>query len=379
MVKEDIRISGDFKIENWLSLKEKLISNIHSDKWDDAIEIFENRVNSRFMNPIDAILKIDERKGEGFAAAALQSLLIEYLESFYQGKNYKENSNTSITNCDDIYTYCLKSTHTVEKIIHPFIYTSSAKLIKDFLRVREPFRKEFKKNAADLYYKHIRCGLLHEAATKGNSLILRLDGDIIMQKIENGIIIDPVNFQKALRLFINDYKIELLKTDELKWAFIRKMDGLCQVDKVDLFVYGSLLDENEMKNTVKVYNGIGPAFLKDFELVFNKISKDGSSKANLKVKKGSKVWGFCYQVDKCESLDKGYNYLIKREDGYDIKPILAYTDENIFYDAKVFISEETNDSLNPKREYVEQIIKGAKNKSLPEDYINNLIALLRTL
>jgi hypothetical protein len=46
---------------------------------------FYTRIKTRFLNPIDWILEKRHDKGEGFSVVALQRILIEFLEAFYQG------------------------------------------------------------------------------------------------------------------------------------------------------------------------------------------------------------------------------------------------------------------------------------------------------
>jgi len=113
----------------------------------------------------------------------------------------------------------------------------------------------------------------------------------------------------------------------------------------------------------KTYKG----FIKNYKLEFNKKSIDGSSKANITKSDGEIVWGICYVLD----ID-GFENLRKHEKGYEELEVTVY-DENqeILFTAKTFISNKICDKL-PTKEYLDRIIKGAKQYKLPKDYISNL-------
>jgi hypothetical protein len=87
---------------------------------------------------------------------------------------------------------------------------------------------------ANRFYSEFRCGLLHEAATKGSSIIRTQkteepDKLIEKEKNSNNVILHRTPFQKALETYLEEYKIELMSSEILKKAFIRKMDDLCQI------------------------------------------------------------------------------------------------------------------------------------------------------
>ena len=69
----------------------------------------ESNLRTRFLNPIDWILEKRHDCGEGFSVVALQCVLIEFLEAFYQGSLY-----------------------TTSKKPREFEYNSSKQLFSDF-------------------------------------------------------------------------------------------------------------------------------------------------------------------------------------------------------------------------------------------------------
>ena len=217
----NFRIAGKYRVNHWRSLREKLLIDNDSENkyWAKAFRIFEVRVITRFLDPIDAILNMHPSpkrgKGEGFSAVALQCILIEFFESFYQGKIYVYDKNKN---------------------------NSSKSLYTSFLKNRSPFSNFFNtnRNWAGHFYEDVRCGLLHGAATKDRVIIRTVeekDGKIvdinyenIIKKDENGDVILYRNaFQKALKKYLQNYEKELMSCSKLKKAFYKKMDELCQI------------------------------------------------------------------------------------------------------------------------------------------------------
>jgi hypothetical protein len=85
----DFKIAGNFKVTDWKNLRENLSTDDveNTENWDKVFNIFKVRVETRFLNPINEILRMypDGGKGEGFSVVALQCILIEFFEAFYKG------------------------------------------------------------------------------------------------------------------------------------------------------------------------------------------------------------------------------------------------------------------------------------------------------
>jgi hypothetical protein len=99
-------------------------------------------------------------------------------------------------------------------------------MIERFLMNAHPFRDHFNADTAKEFYTSIRCGLLHEAATKNGWRILAASpsGNELINA--NRKIVYRNDLQDALLAFVSDYG-ERLKTDvALQSAFIRKFDSL---------------------------------------------------------------------------------------------------------------------------------------------------------
>ena len=81
---QNMRIAGNLTISNWLELSINLKCDSYDD-WSIAFQYFEERIKTRYINPIKSILDIGYNLGEGFAVVNLQCSLIETIESFING------------------------------------------------------------------------------------------------------------------------------------------------------------------------------------------------------------------------------------------------------------------------------------------------------
>jgi hypothetical protein len=132
------------------------------------------------------------------------------------------------------------------------------------------------------------------------------------------------------------------------------------------FAYGSNLDQQRMKDRkIKIYT-IVSAWLLNYELKFNKISKKQGAVANIMLKAGSIVEGVLYQIEDIKTIDiyegypKHYNR-IQMSFNIDNKDVLAW----IYIAQPHYIKE----GLKPKQEYLNHILKG-KSYMTPEYYEN---------
>jgi len=75
----NFKIAGNFRVNDWKELEISLSTDDvqNTENWDKAFNIFEVRVKTRFLNPINEILRMypDSGKGEGFSVVALQCIL----------------------------------------------------------------------------------------------------------------------------------------------------------------------------------------------------------------------------------------------------------------------------------------------------------------
>lgn len=192
-MKEPTRISPNYNVEHW-----NVLTFTTEDDWQTGIAIFEDRIRGRFMNIIDIIEPITFA---GFAVMALDCLLIETLQQFREGKKQTPDREAK--------TYFVR--FLTETSFSAF-FTSSP--------------------MAKMFYKHIRCGILHQAEAKESSLIRIRPGDPLVKCTEdsNGLIINRKLFHQHLVKVFEEYVSSLrdASNEELRSNFKKKMDYICQ-------------------------------------------------------------------------------------------------------------------------------------------------------
>jgi hypothetical protein len=200
-------IAGSKTADDWKATRAILVGTQDPAVWRDAFDtFFRTRLELRYLHPIQRLQEHGTFSGEGFSIAAIQCSLIEFLESTVQGINYRHTWDPST--------------------LGPYEYSSSSRIFQNFLTAREPFSRHFSQVLAQDFYTSVRCGLLHEARTKGGWRIHARD--------EQKRLIDPVSkivfrddFHAGLLEFVDAYGSELANSIELQLAFIRKFDALC--------------------------------------------------------------------------------------------------------------------------------------------------------
>jgi hypothetical protein len=217
MPSDTTKLSSKKTIGDWKAIQPKLESGASPEIWDDVLrDYYYDRLKTRYLDPIKAVkslhlFKCRKPEGEGFAIVAIQCSLIEFLEGCFQGINYK-----------------------LKKPAPPYEYSDSGAVFVSFLSNRVPFNVCFKnEDLAWDFYESVRCGVLHEARTKGAWRI--------WEKSELSLIVDPAgpvgpilyrdDFQEAIIKFIEDYRATVPQKTELgvklQQAFIRKFEHLC--------------------------------------------------------------------------------------------------------------------------------------------------------
>ncbi len=204
------KIAGKFSVADWKSRRVCLNDFENTMLWEQTYnDFFIERIKSRYLNPIELIKKHDKENGEGFAIMTIICSLIEFLESTYLGLNYNEEKQ------ENEYEYGNGKSST---LFNDFL----TKRIPEYLCITELLAKQF--------FKKVRCGLLHEARTCGKWVIMKENAyGLIIEETESKIIVYRNNFYNVLIEYIYcQYKTELLASDELKRAFLRKFDKLCE-------------------------------------------------------------------------------------------------------------------------------------------------------
>jgi hypothetical protein len=188
-----MRISRNFTVDDWKALDLSI-----EQSWDCAVEMFKDRLETRYLEHIRYLLPM---KTSGFAVLALDCALIETLENFRRGT---------------------KTT--------PF--GKGKEYFGSFL-TSSKFAEHFTAERAEIFYKQIRCGLLHQSEASELSRIKRggslpLVSDTTDKK---SLILNKVLFHNLLEDEIALYYANLRNDamPALRMNFKKKMDGICRI------------------------------------------------------------------------------------------------------------------------------------------------------
>ena len=188
-----MRISRNFKIDDWKALDLSVEEN-----WEYAVDMFKDRLETRYLEHIRYLLPM---KTSGFAVLALDCALIETMENFKRG--------TRTTPSGKVKDYFVS-----------------------FLTSSE-FAGHFTAERAGIFYRQIRCGLLHQSEAGELSRIKRggtlpLVSDTADKK---SLILNKILFHNLLEEEIRLYYADLRSgaTPDRRLNFRRKMDGICRI------------------------------------------------------------------------------------------------------------------------------------------------------
>jgi len=224
-----IKISPKYYQNDWRKLN--LNSDIQKD-WEQAIVIFKDRMEGRYIKQIEVLDKNGNREiglYSGYAIMSLICLFIETIEQFCNG-NIKNTQNYPSAKC-------LFFPHLLGKRKEKNQISNDAVTFWNFFQ-RSPELKKFFHNqeAANVFYKSFRCGLLHSGQTKGKSLIhIRKDEPILRwidkNNINNGISIHRrLFFDEVLKVY-NNFIEDLEKPHNLnfrKKTLMKKMNFIVE-------------------------------------------------------------------------------------------------------------------------------------------------------
>lgn len=193
-------ISEKYTYEDYLKLEFEL--NSPEEVWEKAIDIFIDRINSRFFYAIDKLMENKDRYEMlkyGFAIMTLQCSLIDTFAKFRYGSN--------------------KQTERFYMFLKEY-------LIKNI-------DEEEKQKIASKFYKDIRCGLVHSGSTE-NMSGLSCDAVNLITTMKNGnkefISVDIFIIDKELRKYFKEYINKLRnKDEELRKNFVKIMNHVCKV------------------------------------------------------------------------------------------------------------------------------------------------------
>ena len=201
---EFVRIAGQNTNHDWQNLKKNILSNPSEENWIKAYEEFlMERLYTRYIHPLTILRENGENKGEGFSIVSIQCALIEFLASFRFGLNYK---------------FIRRG-----ESLGEFEYNKSKQIFVEFLTTAPLFANIFSDKLALDFYENIRCALLHEAMTK-NGWRIWASGEEPIDPDSKIVYRD--NLQLLIEGYLQWYKTELIASDRIQHAFIRKFDRI---------------------------------------------------------------------------------------------------------------------------------------------------------
>lgn len=190
-----MKIAGTFGADEWPALRKRLKAD-ESDAWQEAAILVRQRLGGRYLEHARELL---DRAYSGFAILAIDCAVIEALEQFRKGA---------------------PSTP----------YRKSREYYKDFFTTTR-FKKFFTEKTAAHFYDTVRCGILHQAESKVDSLVKKSTDSFVVRLSSSGagVVINAKRFHEELEGALDDYVKALLSGDTaLRTLFIKKMSHIAR-------------------------------------------------------------------------------------------------------------------------------------------------------
>lgn len=212
MPKEDTLIARNETIAKWRVARELLANNPTEEQLKDIFDrFFVGRLDSRYLEPIRKLDELSYNDGEGFAIVTLYCSIIEFLASTRSGQRFEYVDRKS------------------RRKMTADVYCDSKRMFVDFLRKEMPFANIFeRKRDAKAFYSDVRCGLVHEARTKGKWRIRSKESARVAIDVSNKVIYRRL-LPDLFSEYITSYKEEFLKERSLQENFLCKFDHLCDL------------------------------------------------------------------------------------------------------------------------------------------------------
>jgi hypothetical protein len=186
-------ISRSFTVDDW-----KALTFGSEVDWEKAVTMFLDRMETRYLEHIRRILR---RRTSGFAALALDCAVIEMMEQFRRGEPKTPSGKG-------------------KKFFVSFLTETS-------------FSPDVSKEQARVFYKNIRCGLLHQTEAE-DSLVKRNNTRpiIAFTNDHKGVVVNAKVFHQRLEQVIREYAENLKdpKSEKEREAFRTKMNFICRIE-----------------------------------------------------------------------------------------------------------------------------------------------------
>ncbi|HEY6290299.1 MAG TPA: hypothetical protein VI455_01900 [Terriglobia bacterium] len=197
-----IEIAPHFFCDDWSRLKSNLPADGRWDaaphEWQTAIDVVENRIESRFFQPARVV---DDLQHSGFAVLALDCLLLEAIQGLRNGKRAAKTGDS----CKQFVRVLTTSRH---------------------------FAAFFGQNdLAARFFSDVRNGLLHDGETRGGWIVKASGRYPLLERREDGfVMVNRRKFHRALVHEFDDYLKRLAdcSENESRKNLIKALDGLCE-------------------------------------------------------------------------------------------------------------------------------------------------------
>ena len=139
------------------------------------------------------------------------------------------------------------------------------------------------------------------------------------------------------------------------------------------FAYWSNMSLSRLRGRVPGAETLGCFTLNHHDLRFHKAGQDGSGKCDafLSSDSGSVIYGVLFKIDPLEksALDKAEDLGV----GYEEKEVTVTARDGTAVTATTYVAKKIDKNLKPYSWYVNHVLVGANEASLPQDYIDSKI------
>jgi gamma-glutamylcyclotransferase (GGCT)/AIG2-like uncharacterized protein YtfP len=152
-------------------------------------------------------------------------------------------------------------------------------------------------------------------------------------------------------------------------------EGVREADVTDrwYFAYGSNLSAEQKELRTGTIREVRVARLDGHRIAFNKRGIDGTGKANIVQDAAGTVWGVIYRCSAAALDDMDVNEGVAG--GHYLRTdVRVRCESGDRMDAVAYIAGDTfvDDSLAPSGQYLDTILRGARQHHLPEDHIREI-------
>lgn len=224
------------EIDVWKRLRINLNNSYgFNPNWNKAVELFNKRIQTKYFNPINDLIegnpqkKENLRKGEGFSIVTIHCAIIETFAAFKQGLIYNHDK-------PEIGGISFEYKDSRDLFV---TFLNSASIFKGiFYNIDKEGKQQNGAFSGRKFYSQVRCGLMHEARTRGDWHINATSNDDpkdkrFLKQTKKGNIIYRTLLHYALIDYFEQYKTDLKNKDgqfnDLRRKFARKLDDLYDI------------------------------------------------------------------------------------------------------------------------------------------------------